>query len=477
MEVKTRLSEREKSERERREAFPKKCCSLIRLRVFGNGKTLKKWIAGWILFCMCLMGIPAAAFADEKIPEKVMVITVQDEVEPGLASYIERNLEKAREESADLIILELNTPGGRVDAAKDIKNLLYECEIPTWALVKDEAISAGAYIALCCDQIAMMPASTLGDAEMLVNGERADEKYLGPWREEFASIAEDKGRDPQIAKAFVDRDIEIPGVVEKGKLLTLSPNRAKELGYCDALVENREALLKELHAENAEVLESEITGAEQFTRIVTSPAVAPLLLSVGIVCIFLELLTPGVGIFAVIGVGSLLLYFGGHMIAGMASWFALLLFLAGLILCFIEILTPGFGIFALSGIGCIVGSIFLTTPDLATAVKYLAIVLLIMAISAPILLKLFSKSRFFDRLLVRERLTTEEGYVAGNLEQSEYIGKFGVAATTLRPAGTVQMEDGTRLDVVTRGEFIEKGEQVVVTKKEGTWLVVERRGN
>ena len=163
------------------------------------------------------------------------------------------------------------------------------------------------------------------------------------------------------------------------------------------------------------------------------------------------------------------------MIAGMASWFALLLFLAGVILCLLEILTPGFGIFALGGIGCIIGSIFLTTPDMATAVKYIAIVLLIMVICVPILLKLFSKSKFFERLMVRERLTTEEGYVAGRQEQNAYIGKVGVAATTLRPAGTVELEDGTRIDVVTAGEFIEKGEPVQVVRKDGTWLVVEKR--
>ena len=163
------------------------------------------------------------------------------------------------------------------------------------------------------------------------------------------------------------------------------------------------------------------------------------------------------------------------MIAGMASWFALLLFVVGIILCFIEILIPGFGIFAIGGMGCIVGSIFLTTPDLATAVKYLAIVLLIMAVCAPIIFKLFSKSKLFDRLLVRERLTTEDGYVAGRKEQADYIGANGIAATTLRPSGTVELNDGTRIDVVTRGEFIEKGEPVQVIQKEGTWLVVEKR--
>lgn len=434
----------------------------------------KTIIALLMLFVFCWMVFVPAAYADEP-PQKVMIITVDDAVELGLFSYLERNIAVAEQEEADLIILELDTPGGRVDAAQDIKRVLYDTDIKTVALVKDQALSAGAYIAMCCDKIAMMPGSTLGDAEMLIGGERADEKYLGPWREEFAAIAEDKGRNPEIAKAFVDRDIELEGIVEAGKLLTLTPQRAVELGMADTIVDNREALLEWLGAENAELLYSEMNGAEKITRFITHPNVAPVLLSVGILCLVFEFLAPGIGVLAVAGISLLALYFGGHMIAGMASWFALLLFLAGIILCVLEILIPGFGIFALGGIGCIVGSIFLTTPDMATALKYLAIVLLIMVVAAPILLKLFSKSKVFDRLLVRERLTTEDGYVAGRKEQAEYIGRYGIAATVLRPAGTVELDDGTRIDVVTAGEFIQKGEAVQVVRKEGTWLIVEKR--
>ena len=434
---------------------------------------MKKKIAWLLLLCAVLMSLAPAAWADA--PQKVMIISVDDAVELGLSSYLERNIATAEAEGADLLILELDTPGGRVDAAQDIKRILYGCDIPTVALVKDQALSAGAYIAMCCDKIAMMPGSTLGDAEMLVNGERADEKYLGPWREEFAAIAEDKGRDPEIAKAFVDRDIVIDGIVEEGKLLTLTPQRAVELGMADIVVDSREALLQWLDAGDAELIYSEMTGAEKITRFITNPNVAPVLLAVGILCIIFECFTPGLGIGAVAGILLLALYFGGHMIAGMASWFALLLFLAGIIFCLLEILTPGVGIFAIGGIGCIVGSIFLTTPDMATALKYLAIVLLIMVVCAPLVLKLFSKSRFFDRLLVRERLTTEDGYVAGRKEQADYVGRFGTAATTLRPAGTVELDDGTRIDVVTAGEFIEKGEPVQVVRKDGTWLVVEKR--
>ena len=434
----------------------------------------KKIIVLLMLLAFCCFAFLPAVFADEP-PQKVMIITVDDAVEPGLSSYLERNIAVAESEGASLIILELDTPGGRVDAAQDIKRILYGTELETVALVKDQALSAGAYIAMCCDKIAMMPGSTLGDAEMLIGGERADEKYLGPWREEFAAIAEDKGRNSEIAKAFVDRDIEIEGIVEAGKLLTLTPQRAVELGMADTIVKSREARLEWLGAENAEMLYSEMNGAEKITRFITHPNVAPVLLSVGILCLVFEFLAPGIGILAVAGITLLALYFGGHMIAGMASWFALLLFLAGIILCVLEILIPGFGIFALGGIGCIVGSIFLTTPDMATALKYLAIVLLIMVVAAPILLKLFSKSKVFDRLLVRERLTTEDGYVAGRQEQAAYIGRYGTAATTLRPAGTVELDDGTRIDVVTAGEFIQKGEEVQVVRKDGTWLIVEKR--
>ena len=159
----------------------------------------------------------------------------------------------------------------------------------------------------------------------------------------------------------------------------------------------------------------------------------------------------------------------------MAAWIAGLLFFAGLILCFIEILTPGFGVFALSGVVCIVGSIFLITPDLTMAIKYLVIILGVLLICTPFVLKRFSKSKFFERLMVRERLTTEEGYTAAKKGQEEYVGHTGIAATALRPSGVMELQDGTRLDVVTRGDFIEKGEPVKVIRKEGTWLVVEKK--
>ena len=421
-----------------------------------------------LILCL-LMLMPFQAYGAQ---QKVMVIPLENNVEMGLSAYLERNFQIAEEEKADLIIIEMDTPGGRVDAAQDIKRIIYGTQIPTIALVEDQAISAGAYIALACDQIAMTPGSTLGDAEMRIGDERADEKYQSPWRAEFASMAERNGRDPEIAKAFVDRNIAIEGIVEAGELLTLTPQRAYDLGMCDYLVNDLDELLSDLGMSDAEIIDGQITVGERITRFITDPMVAPILLSLGIVCLILEFFTPGIGIFAVMGIILLGLYFGGHMIAGMASWIALLLFLLGLILCAVEIFIPGFGIFGILGIGSIVGSIFLTTPDVATAIKYSAIVIGVAIILLPIVIKVMSKRKFFDKLTVKEQLTTEKGYMARDISLNDRVGAEGIALTVLRPAGTMELEDGTRLDVVTRGDFIEQGARVKVVGIDGTWLIV-----
>lgn len=435
----------------------------------------KKQIVLLLVFCLTVLLACPIAQATEEPANPIMVLDLENAVEPGLAAYLERNIALAEEKNAQYIILVMDTPGGRVDAAQEIKRMIYGTDIPFIALVEDQAISAGAYLALACEQIAMMPGSTIGDAEMLINGIAADEKYLSPWREEFAALAEDKGRNPEIARAFVDRDIEIPGITEAGKLLTLTPQRALELGIADYLVNDLDELLLVLEQQDAPLIYGEITGGERLTRWITSPTIAPILLGVGMMCLLLEFFAPGFGVPGVAGVALLVLYFGGHMIAGMASWIAVLLFIAGLILCIIEILMPGFGIFAVGGLACIAGSIFLTAPDMATAIKYFVVILTIMLLMTPIILKLFSKSKTFERLLVKETLTTDKGYTARKENLDMYIGQEGIALTTLRPSGAMELADGTRLDVITRGDFIQQGEEVIVKAIDGTWLIVEKR--
>lgn len=409
-------------------------------------------------------------------PDKlVYVIPLEDTIDLGLSRFVERSYQEAEKLGADLVVLEMDTPGGRVDAAQQIKTTIQKSSISTVTLVKGRAISAGALIAIASDTIAMQPGSTIGDAEPRLGTERADEKYVSAWAKEMAGTAEAKGRDPQIAIAMVDRDAEIPGLVEKGKLLTLTYQEAKEHGYNDYTVQGRAELLKELGLEEAQVVEARLSIAERITRFITNPFVAPILLTVGIAGIIIELLTVGWGLAGGIGLVSLVLYFGGHLLAGFTGWEAVLLFLLGLILLVVEALAPGFGLPGIGGIICIIISIVLSAPNWEIGIRSLVFALLGTIILVLFSFKLLTKRKFWNRLVLGEKLTKEEGYVPQNKDLSRFIGQEGTALTILRPAGTVVLEDGTRLDVVTEGEFIPKGKKVVVSRLEGLRIVVHAK--
>ena len=417
------------------------------------------------------MSVIFPAYADAS---KVMILEVKDEINGGMREYLARNFTEAEELGAEAIILVMDTPGGQVSAASDIKKDIYAVKIPVICLVENQALSAGSYLALACDEIAMLPGTTIGDAEVRIGSKKADEKYISAWREEFAAMAELRGRDQDIARAFVDSDIEIPGLIAKDKLLVLTANRAYDLGYCDYRVNDLPELLAEMDLADAELIYGDYTGGEKIVKFLSSSTVAPLLLAGGVLFLFLEFMTPGVGIFLLLGVLFLGLYFGGSVLAGMATWIAVLLFIVGVILCLIELLMPGFGIFGISGLGAIIVSIFLSTPDMYTAIKYTAIMLIALVVMLPVFFKLAKKSRCLDKLMVKKELTTEDGYVSRNPNLAKFVGAEGKALTVLRPAGTMMTADGDRLDVVTKGDFIEQGELIKVVGIEGTWLIVQK---
>ena len=142
----------------------------------------KKTTTFLILLVFLLLFVLPGSAADF---HKVMVIPLENNIETGLASFIERAFEEAEQEDVDLVILEIHTPGGRVDAAINIKNTILNSSLPTAALIKGQALSAGSLIALACDHIAMQPGSTIGDAEPMIGTERAGEKYYLPGRKNW----------------------------------------------------------------------------------------------------------------------------------------------------------------------------------------------------------------------------------------------------------------------------------------------------
>lgn len=279
----------------------------------------------------------------------VVVVPVDGVIDLGLAPFIERALDEAVAANAAAVILEVNTFGGRVDAAVLIRDALLAARIPTVAFVNRRAISAGALISLAAERIAMAEGATIGAAAPVQAGpggtQPASEKTVSYLRKEFRATAEARKRPPLLAEAMVDTDVEVPGVKPKGKLLTLTTAEALEHGVADFQADDLGALLARLDLAGAEVRRPPIAWAETLVRFLTHPIVASLLLMIGVLGILTEVQAPGLGVPGLVGLASFALFFWGHGLTRLAGWEEVILIGAGLVLLGIEVFVlPGFGI-------------------------------------------------------------------------------------------------------------------------------------
>ncbi|CAN2250175.1 NfeD family protein [Bacillus vallismortis] len=421
------------------------------------------------IFLLSLLGVELNAKAEK---QTVYVIPVEKNVEQGLASFLSRSLQDAKEAHADHIILDINTPGGLVKSAIDIADSITESEVPVTAYVNKHALSAGAYIALQADNIYMAPGGKMGAAAIIDGkGNAAGQKAESLWLAELEDAAVKNNRDPKYALAMADPDIDAKEVgAPKGDLLTLNADKAMDVGYSEGTADNVTALVKELGFEKADIRYAEESFMEKTARWLTNPVIVPILLTIAFLGLTVELFSPGVGIPGTVGFIALLLFFYGHLAAGLAGYETVLLFAGGVILILLEIFLPG-GIIGLLGLGAIVASLFLA----AGSFTVMAISLLIasaVSITAFILLTrvLGKRMKFFKKFVLNDSTNTESGYVS-NQTRTDLIGKVGITYTQLRPAGTVIIDD-ERLDVVSEGSFTEKDKKVKVVKVEGSRIVV-----
>nr|WP_229666679.1 nodulation protein NfeD [Paraliobacillus quinghaiensis] len=402
----------------------------------------------------------------------VYVIPIEKEVERGLQAFLQRTTTEATEANADHIIFEINTPGGRVDAAMDIGGLLQGLDIETTSFVTIKALSAGSYIALNTDNIYMKPSATMGASGVITSdGNAANEKAQSAWFAAMSSAAESKGRNPLYAEAMADKEINLPEYdASTGKYLTLGPTDAVEVGYAEAVVNHRTELLNDLGLSNATIIETEVTLAEELARFLTNSAVVPILLSLASIGLIVELYSPGFGIPGSIGAASLILFFYGHVVAGFAGYEAIILLLLGMVLIIVEVFMPG-GILGLLGIGAIVGSLFMSSNDVGHMSMSIAIAIIVAIITAVLLYKTIGLEKgFLKYIILNDATSTEKGYVS-SVSRLDLIGMEGSTVTPLRPAGTAVF-GSERLDVVTEGGYIASQKNVKIIKTEGSRIVV-----
>ena len=412
---------------------------------------------------------------------KVYRLQVTGTIEMGLAPYLKRGLREAADAGAAAVVLDLDTPGGRVDAAWEIIDAVRDAGLPVYAYVNRRALSAGAMIALSADALYMRPGSTIGAATPVTGeGQKASEKMVSAMRSEFRALAEERGFDPRIGEAMVDEEVELEGVVLAGKLLTLTTDEAIELGVATAQVEDYTALLAAVGLGAADTLDPQLNWAERIVRFLSDPVVAPLLLSLGFLGLMIEIRTPTFGLAGSVGLVCLGAFFGARVIVSLAGIEELLLLGAGAVLVLMEVfVVPGFGVAGVLGSIAVLGAAYLsmlgrfpTSADLIGTTGVISVSILLVAVLAYALFRHLphSRARGLAGLFLRSETSSETGYLSAP-ERMDLVGRIGVAVTDLRPSGTA-MVDEERLDVVTEGPWIEKGTRIEVIHAESYRHVV-----
>ena len=399
------------------------------------------------------------------------VINISGEIDPGQTRFVQNAYINAVTNGAEAIVFQIDTYGGYIDDAIKIKDIIMESKVPTICYVTKKAISAGALIALAGEKVAMRSGTTIGAAEPRVGNEIADEKVLSMWTAQLASVAEARGRDPQIAGAMSDANIVIDGLSEKGKLLTLTDALALNRGISDVTANSLDAVVQHFNLPSVNTT-LEPTFQDKIAKALSSPYIAAILLMIGIAGILIEIFTAGFGVFGAVGFISMALYFAGNVWAGSAGIGAILLFVVGIILLLIEFfVTPGFGIPGVLGVLSMFGSIVWASPSFSYAAISLLIALVGVVVLLFISIKFGRTRKVWSRLILSVRQENEKGYVAPIAELSLLEGSRGKAVTTLRPAGTAVIND-KRIDVVTDGEYIAADTEIEVVSVEGMRVVV-----
>jgi membrane-bound serine protease (ClpP class) len=415
----------------------------------------------------------------------VYAIAIEGMIDLGLAPFLARTLREAEDAGAAAVLLDINTFGGRVDAAVAMRDALLTSKVRTIAFVNQRAISAGALIALACHTIVMVNAGTIGAAAPVLGGagaaQPADEKSVSYVRKEFRATAEARQRPAELAEAMVDADVEIAGVIEKGKLLTLTTNEAIDQKLADFVAGDVDAALAAAGLPGADVRYARQTWAESLVRFLTDPIVASLLMTIGMLGLMVEMRTPGFALPGAVGILSLSLFFWGHWIVQLAGWEELLLVLVGLLLIALELFVlPGVTIAGLAGIVALVAGLGLalvgagpTVSVAVTALGRVALAILAALAGAFVLLRFLPRLPFGRRLVLETGMRTDQGYMSAPESDALWLGRAGVARSPLRPAGIADI-DGRRVDVVSDGAFIDAGATIEVTRVDGNRIVVRR---
>ena len=478
----------------------------------GPRSSATRLIAVWVLALLLFLPLVLDAAVARAQSERgvVYVASITGTIDLGLAPYLERVIGDAEEAGAAALILDINTPGGRLDAVLQMNDALLDADVRTIAFVNRTAFSAGALIAISAQEIYMVPGAVMGAATPVDGaGDTASEKVVSAVRSTFRATAEARGRNPIVAEAMVDPEVAIDGLDTTTRLLTLTTGEALAWGYAEGVVANRDELLQVTGLSGSRVVETSPGFAERVVRFVTDPIVASLLIIGGVLLIVGDLFVGGLGALGAAGFALLALFFWGHNLAGLAGWEDIALVAAGLVLVAIEALViPGFGVPGVLGLAALAGGFWLAmvsrgvrSPEATERAGWtVAFSMIAIVVGFVVILKLTPRLGRVGGLVLTTNLGDEPGspqrgpgrwlslFGAGrelelpsertgsplpSVYSMPLAGATGTAISDLRPTGLAEL-NGHQVDVVTDGEYIDAGEAIVVVKDEKYRRVVRR---
>ena len=445
--------------------------------------TIMIWFTGFLIMPWSIYGQTSAS-EDETL---VFMMEIKSDIDPRSNRYVQLGLKQAEDIGADYLVIEMDTYGGVLTDADDIRTNVLEFEKPIFVFINKDAASAGALISIACDSIYMAPGASIGAATVVFqDGQAAPDKYQSYMRSIMRSTAEANGRDPRIAEAMVDEDLEVEGISEAGEVITFSTSEAIKHGYCEGEVNSIEEILSRNNIKDYRIERYKLSPAEKIIAFFLNPVISGILILVIIGGIYFELQTPGVGFPILASIIAMILYFTPYYLNGLAENWEIAVFFVGVILLALEVFViPGFGVAGVLGLICTIGSLILVMLNNDSfdfsfvEIKdiFLAATVALVGLLGGFMLMFMggvklTQTRFFKRIALVDTQQSSEGYTA-NVSETSMLNKKGVAYTVLRPSGKI-MIDNELYDAYTRGSFINKDEEVIVIGEEGTSLKVKK---
>ncbi len=458
-----------------------------------------------------------------------VIIQFHGPIDYKLSKYFHSRLAQAKKSKADLVIIEIDSPGGLKTESLAIAEKLRDIDWAyTVAFVPDEAISGGALVAFGCDEIVIAPEAKFGDIGEIYLDPLAQAYRLVPAKEQSflitsaTNLATSKGRPPELAEALIDKNVlvywksdatgkkiyQTARVDDKDKpvppwkliketgperFLTVSGARAKEIGIAETIGSTREDVAKELHFDLTEVQVFRATWTDSVVYYLNTPFVTGVLVLIGLIALYVEFSAPGVGIGGLMAGLCAALFFWSRFLGGTSTWLEVLLFLAGIIFLAVELFViPGWGFAGIIGIGLLFVSVVMASQDfvvpsttrqwnqLVTTLLMILCTGLAFVAAAAVLARRLGSLPVFNQMILAPALdgapvTEIKGEYGKKPVPQEHplvsIGDWGRAESLLRPAGRAVF-NGLSVDVVSDGSYVDAGTQVRVVKIQGNMITV-----